>query len=1509
MNSSRMNFDSILELAKINLPKFVEFQPTLESLGLSDAQLHEIYLAAVKANPGAIDNVPREMRTKSLWIAAVTANGFEFSKLRELTEQTELTQADYKDIQLAAIMKHGRYALLSIEPEMWKYELCVAAVNKDVTSLAAIATNLDLTPLKPDAYQKFCLMAMDKYGIKETFQYLPLEMRTYDVCLMAANDDVDVLKYLKTTNERKSLTSEEYSNLCLMIIKKKYLELINPTLAKSYTGEIDKSLTDDILRNFIDHYESINKHNNYNMGDIGSFFLDNVSEISNIYSLLGKYTFLLLEKMLVTSADNLKRYLSELRGINRRLFSSGSKNILRLFDNVDFENASTKASQLKLYLSLSSEEKNKINILLADSTVNIETIPKVMREFLIKRFYDEFSKRILREILSHQGKEDKTWLISTINLSYYQQQQDKVAIPETEFDVLLAAFKNRIMFGPAEYGTLTIILITLFAITDMLIERSKNSERYFTAIDLIIPDLPKELFEYAVLLNGSKTAAYIRSKSTFLKEQESYKKEELIFLLKENKEFFEKIIRKELVSPRFAHHYRLVDYRKSIDQAIKMLEIESESELDKHELRQLLFEIFSIFCSMEYDRFYKSDSSSQIVTQLDFKKLISYLISLSSDKKISASGLLKSYHDCAKQFGAEDKKKGIPGKLEREAKSKLVKNIPILFYMLLEKLGSYDVLVKCMNETGFSIDNKCLDLEYKKYQFYLTCIYMNTKESNDSNDFLYEIIQKGLLLMKADLLFYEPPKIFLCAQKGYHLQYHHLNDKLSNYKNLRQLKPWLQDLMMNIGGLTMPLATMDLFIAKFNSVNEKATTHQKRDIDTFFLTHYSVISQFVEIGGENSIIYLKNHLAMTTLHLERMLLSVPVLPDDLKKSVKSFIEPWKNDINQYDNIKKVIILSSCAVGDSHIKDTSQKVKVLDVLKEAKEQLKTPHELVGILALIALKILFRDSVDLTPKDIDKLTASFEKNPEKMASLIKTSYSMLSSKYDEIYLNLLKIDLLGGDAQHFLHDTNDQNSAGKQIALHNKNIHTQLLELGISPDMALRYPKKMHIIINTNDDTNVEDETVVYGLLWGYLVQLNEKINQLQQYPLNNQTKKLIETIKEIIDVLYKEVGEVKDNHEIAKILKKHHHQLGRVRASIQKINLTANTDVDPNIIRGFDEFAEHVIQSIKCTSQPNIMKDMKTPAKDKVYMVVEQWKKENVETFFLGDNVGCCLATSAAQFSAMVQRRMDDAMLFHVALIDGKPAALIWVYVAKNKDNKIVLIANFFEVAAKYGVTRSLRLNILNGLLLFTQMYCRDNPNIHGFYMNQLEYGFNKGDLTGYEIISLNLTDKVGGAFIPGRTYDYSDYSDSDSDSDLDSDDAAKKAKTDKYYYLASLSKSKFHQFDELVLLKNLTPDLIQVDIKVESTIIEALNNKNDNQAIIELVAKEHNTLLAPFYTGNLLDNEKYKQDIQEMIVDVRAKQKDYAACSAATVSVFAVSKRRPDDSKRTSNTRDLSPKR
>jgi len=282
---------------------------------------------------------------------------------------------------------------------------------------------------------------------------------------------------------------------------------------------------------------------------------------------------------------------------------------------------------------------------------------------------------------------------------------------------------------------------------------------------------------------------------------------------------------------------------------------------------------------------------------------------------------------------------------------------------------------------------------------------------------------------------------------------------------------------------------------------------------------------------------------------------------------------------------------------------------------------------------------------------------------------------------------------------------------------------------------------------------------------------------------------------------------------------------------------------------FKEFMGHVKEQVNIIETESKKSDTKHHKKQPAqYFSVEQWSKEKAMTFFLGDEVGCCLATTNSQFQAMVQRRMDDAMLFHVAIdkITGRPAALIWLYLAETADGKVSLIANFFEVNAKYAVNDTYRMGLLNGLLHFTHQFCQDNPGIDAFYMNQLTYGWNINDLKSYPICQMKLIDKLGGPYIPGMSAEQIDMVDADTRQQIQS-------LTKQKYYLVSLYQTQFHRFYPEILAKNNDSSYLPLEDMIQKSVLEiAQKEKNINlDGMMKEIINRHQLELKPFYDKNV----------------------------------------------------------
>lgn len=223
---------------------------------------------------------------------------------------------------------------------------------------------------------------------------------------------------------------------------------------------------------------------------------------------------------------------------------------------------------------------------------------------------------------------------------------------------------------------------------------------------------------------------------------------------------------------------------------------------------------------------------------------------------------------------------------------------------------------------------------------------------------------------------------------------------------------------------------------------------------------------------------------------------------------------------------------------------------------------------------------------------------------------------------------------------------------------------------------------------------------------------------------------------------------------------------------------------------------------------------------------------------------------------MVQRRMDDAMLFHVAIdqITGRPAALIWLYLAETADKDIVLIANFFEVNTKYALNDSLRLALLNALLLFTQKYCEANPNIKGFYMNQLSYGWNIKDIRHYPLTELVIADKLGGPFIPDIDAEQIDMEDLDTCKQI-------QELTKQKYYLVSLNQNQFHKFDSAILASDIKPEMIDKDMLIQNAVFLIAKYETKLDKVMQLIIDKHRLELAPFYQAPLERDANFINDI------------------------------------------------
>jgi hypothetical protein len=437
MDPQRRNYERCLAAVNKDMFALQIIQNKRDRPALKIDEYAAICLAALKVHGNTVlDDIAKSMWTYDLCIAAVTNNMQWLKQLNKNRKLIKLTSTEYTNIFLEAFKLHGTSALRYFPPAMYTYnvfknivkqdvralsylqdpddrdrfeegeyrKLCLevidsygsknindilsdidedeldevlltTAVNKNVNALQTVQQQLNEKRLDKDKFMSIWKAATNKYGIKETFSYLLAEMKENKISLEDAQAVVDVIKYFKSVN-REELKPQQYTDLAFLVLKKEYI------------NNIDSNLPDGILRSFINRYESTNRFNDYKMRDISVFFEENKHTIKTIYTLLGKHAFTLMENILITSDDKLNRFLVAVEKSTAKGLASCSKNISRLFENIDQNNAGILVSQFKSYLQLPNEDKEQINILLDDNDTKIETVQNMMREFLVKNLYD-----------------------------------------------------------------------------------------------------------------------------------------------------------------------------------------------------------------------------------------------------------------------------------------------------------------------------------------------------------------------------------------------------------------------------------------------------------------------------------------------------------------------------------------------------------------------------------------------------------------------------------------------------------------------------------------------------------------------------------------------------------------------------------------------------------------------------------------------------------------------------------------------------------------------------------------------------------------------------------------------------------------------------------------------------------------------------------------------------------------------------------------------------------------
>lgn len=1034
-----------------------------------------------------------------------------------------------------------------------------------------------------------------------------------------------------------------------------------------------------------------------------------------------------------------------------------------------------------------------------------------------------------------------------INASMAFYKLNIAAIPEGEFALLVEMIEKL----PSDNSLLSELVLHLITINDLLNERAPNEAR-FRLLDKVLSKLPNSVFEQLSGLKTSASANYIHTN-----------------LAKPIKLVAHRVIEKDEIINAFKAAIkttRIYNDDKEGDAIVTSLEIlvaTEESPIPPEQqiaLTQILINGYS----------------SKRFSEKELSLVIRRLYAQSTEKEAFIKNFLLVYQHSYDSFYRKSERKNV-----------LLRGVATIFPILDEQLPPNQFQQLC-SEINFELkDPKASENDDAYYYFKGILSLYSGNKIGDS--FVDERAFMTLVYQQENL---HPILQALGKNAATDIQ-------LSGSKTLVQLPLLMQTTLLKQHQSLQQ--EFEKFISLFIQVNQHAPQHQQRNLTLFFSKHHEVIMQMIKLMGIEGIRYMRSHLAGTVLNLERMLESMVILPEDLQQPLAEYFE--QNHLSFKQHPEQIHAFKTCLIAlgtlinlspdeegyewdEKDEKDEDSLSASEFYLKIAKD--KSPQEFLIVLAEILLRRIMQErGVQLSEPEIIKMLERME--PTRFAQLAAASQRMAADEYRDVYLNLLQLDLTGGDIEDFLHNPEQENETGQNLARHNQAIRTKLKTNGISPKTALGYDRIFEFIVLPDNGVNVSQGNLQI-VLWTYLNRLKEEAEAALTNPLitNSKNKDRIIAILNCMSELQKTANGIESANSamvIANVLIKPNAK-ALVTKIIRNIDALIANKAETSTI--FNEFAQHTKDQVDLIEKAAQHKEEgRSPTKISMhYFSVEQWSKEKAMTFFLGDEVGCCLATTNSQFPAMVQRRMDDALLFHVAIdkITGRPAALIWLYLAETQEGKIALVANFFEVNAKYAVNDNLRRALLNGLLKFTQQYCEDNPGIDAFYMNQLSYGWNIRDLDSYPVVDIAIADKLGGPYIPGVT---SDQIDMENDEILQQIQSLTRQK----YYLVSLDQSRFHKFEPMILARNNKSNAIEKNTIIQKAVVAISEKETSIDKVMKAVIAKHSLELEPFYNTPIEQDSRFIKDVSAALQKAISDRQSHG--HSITRSVSAVEELSP----------------
>jgi hypothetical protein len=336
------------------------------------------------------------------------------------------------------------------------------------------------------------------------------------------------------------------------------------------------------------------------------------------------------------------------------------------------------------------------------------------------------------------------------------------------------------------------------------------------------------------------------------------------------------------------------------------------------------------------------------------------------------------------------------------------------------------------------------------------------------------------------------------------------------------------------------------------------------------------------------------------------------------------------------------------------------------------------------------------------------------------------------YIPIFITLVKRHCLGESISTFLHDVGQMDPEGKMIAEHNIVTQKMLSKAGINIATLLNYPYQ-HSFYVCGQKLNAYYETVI--ATWKLIINLLESLLFFKHSQSNNNIELLNVVIKKIENltnqinkkVLGKQVT-IFDVELIQFISNSQNMSLMNTVSSVLSHLLQSLETHELSKLPTWSSISQTATDLINKINQLKLLIDESINTNHAAWrkprrFTVKVWDKTDARTFFLGDELGCCLATTGNEFPSIIQRIIDDGMAMVMVIDDqiNEAVAGMWLYCAEEVNTSTAyLVANFTEMRAAIAKIDSLRNAIIIEMLKFTNGFAQAiNAK---FVMSSLEYG-------------------------------------------------------------------------------------------------------------------------------------------------------------------------------------------